>query len=284
MTKEKERFLKLKAAEIRLAALEAIYQIKKGHIGGSFSIADVLSVLYFDTMRIDPKHADDPERDRFVMSKGHCSPSGYAVLYLKGFITKEQLMTFRHIDSNLSGHMYMGVPGVEVSTGSLGQGVSVAAGIALAGKSGKHDYKVYCACGDGEIEEGQVWEAAMAAANFKLDNFCIIVDSNKIQLDDRVEHISPSLMPIEEKFRSFGFNVMTIDGNDVASIAGAFDIFKDLHNGKPTCIVANTIKGKGATEFEDKVKYHGAMPDEAGFQSAFGELHARIDALKKEAE
>lgn len=281
MTKEKERFLRLKAEEIREAGLEAIYQVRKGHIGGSLSIADILAVLYFDAMNIDANHPDDPERDRFVMSKGHGSPTGYSVLCLKGFITREELMTFRRVDSRLSGHMAMGVPGVEVSTGSLGQGISVAAGIALAGKSGGHRYDVYCLCGDGEIEEGQVWEAAMAAANFKLDNFCVIVDNNRIQLDGRVEQVSPTLAPIEEKFRSFGFNVMTIDGNDVASVSGAFDIFKRLRNGKPTCIVANTIKGKGAVEFEDKVKYHGGMPDEAGFQSAFAELKARIAALKE---
>lgn len=277
MTEEKRKLLQLKADQIRLGGLEAVYQIKKGHIGGSFSVAEILSVLYFDTMHIDPANRKDPNRDRLVMSKGHCSPAGYAALWLKGFITHDQLMTFRHVDSNLLGHMSIEVPGVEVSTGSLGQGISVAAGIALAGKMDGRPYRVFCILGDGEAEEGQVWEAAMAAANFHLDNFCLIVDNNKIQLDGRVEEISPSLMPLEEKFRSFGFNVLSVDGHDVEALSDAFRIFSLWKNGKPTCIVAHTVKGHGAAEFEDKVKYHGGIPDEAGFARAFAELRARVE-------
>ncbi len=284
MNQEQERFLKRKAAEIRYYALEAIHQINKGHIGGSFSIADILSVLYFSQMNIDSKDPKNPNRDLFVMSKGHCSPVGYSVLYLKGFLTHDQLMTFRHIDSNLSGHMYAGVPGVEASTGSLGQGISVATGMALSCKQDHSHRHVFCICGDGEIEEGQVWEAAMAAANFKLDNFCVIIDDNGIQLDGRTSEISPSLEPIEDKFRAFGWNVIVINGHDIPSIDGAVEIFKHLQNSKPTCIVAHTIKGKGVKEFEDKVKYHGGMPSEEGFSLAFEELRTEIEALEARNE
>jgi transketolase len=284
MTKEKERFLKLKAAQIRLATLEAVYQIKKGHIGGSFSIAEILSDLYFSQMQVDSANPNDPERDRFVMSKGHSSPAGYAVLYLKGFITHDQLMTFRHIDSKLSGHMYMGVPGVDASTGSLGQGLSVATGMALSLKRFGNGNSVYCICGDGEIQEGQIWEAVMAGMNFHLDNLCVFVDNNRIQLDGRVEEISPCLEPIEPKFQAFGWNVISIDGNNVAAVDGAVDVFKQTTNGKPTCIVAHTIKGKGVSLFENQVKYHGGVPDEQGFAKAFSELKEQIACLEADHE
>jgi transketolase len=280
MTKEKEIFLKRQAAEIRLQGLKAIHQIKSGHIGGSFSIAEILSVLYFDEMNVFPKEPLNSERDRLVLSKGHCTPTAYAALALKGFITLEELMTFRRIDSRLSGHMCMKVPGVDVSTGSLGQGLSVALGIALSGKCYHKNYDVYVICGDGEIEEGQIWEAAMSAANNKLDNVCLFVDNNKIQLDDYVEQISPALYSIEDKFSAFGWNVITVNGNEVSEVKDAVDQFKEKRNQKPTAIIAQTIKGKGVSIFENKVKWHGSVPSEDEFATAFAELRNQITVLE----
>jgi transketolase len=271
--------LKLTAAKIRKHGLEAVHAADSGHIGGSFSIAEILAVLYFNRMRIDPQNPKKPDRDRFVLSKGHCTPTTYAALALRGFFPVEDLKTFRRIDGYLSGHIEMKhVPGVDMSAGSLGQGFSVAAGMALAGKTDKLDYKVYAVAGDGEIQEGQIWEAAMAAGHFKLDNLRLFVDNNRLQLDGEVDKIM-SVYPIDEKFRAFGWNAVTINGNDVGEIIAALDK-ADAVKGKPTVIVAQTVKGKGVSIFENDVQWHGGRPSAEQYALAFGELDEQIKGLE----
>ena len=280
MDANKIKFLKLKAAMIRKHALEAIQSANSGHIGGSFSIAEILSVLYFDKLCIDPSNPRKPDRDRFVLSKGHCTPTAYAALALRGFFPLDDLKTFRRIDSKLSGHMEMkNVPGVDMSTGSLGQGLSVAVGMALAGRLDKLNYKVYVITGDGEIQEGQIWEAAMAAGNYKLDNLRLFVDNNLLQLDGPVEEIM-SVYPIEDKFNSFGWNTIAINGNDVQEIAKALDE-ADLVTGKPTAIIARTVKGSGVSVFEHQVKFHGGRPTDEEYAIAYRELNAQIKGLEE---
>jgi transketolase len=242
-------------------------------------MADILSVLYFDRLRIDPKNPRKPDRDRFVLSKGHCTPTTYAALALRGFFPVEDLKTFRKIDSYLSGHIEMKhVPGVDMSAGSLGQGFSVSVGMALAGKTDKLDYKVYAVCGDGEIQEGQIWEAALAAGNYKLDNLRLFVDNNGLQLDGAVADIM-SVYPIEDKFRAFGWHTITVNGNDVAALSAALDE-ADTVKGKPTVIVAKTVKGKGVSVFENKVEFHGGRPTEEQYTIAYKELDAQIKELE----
>ena len=236
--------LKMKANEIRKDIIEEVYNAKSGHPGGSLSIADIMAVLYFNELRIDEKNPRWEERDRLVLSKGHCSPALYAALAERGFFDKEDLKSFRKIESNLQGHPDLNkVPGVDMTSGSLGQGLSIANGMAIAGKMDNKDYRVYTILGDGEIEEGQVWEAAMTANKYKLDNLCVIVDNNNLQIDGTIEEVMSSY-PIDEKFKSFGFNVLTIDGNNIEEILNGFEIAKQTKN-KPTCIIAKTIKGKG---------------------------------------
>jgi transketolase len=276
---DKKTELELMAARIRKCGLEAVHAANSGHIGGSFSIAEILSVLYFDRMNIDPKNPQKQDRDRFVLSKGHCTPTVYAALALRGFFPLEDLKTFRRIDSYLSGHIEMKhVPGVDMSAGSLGQGFSVAAGMALSGKMDKLDYKVYAIVGDGEIQEGQIWEATMAASHFKLDNLRLFVDNNRLQLDGVVEDIM-SVYPIDEKFRAFGWNALVINGNDVGEIICALDK-ADTVRGKPTVIVAQTIKGKGVSIFENDVQWHGGRPSPEQYTQAFMELDKQIKALE----
>ena len=263
--------LKMKANEIRKDIIEEVYNAKSGHPGGSLSIADIMAVLYFNELRIDEKNPRWEERDRLVLSKGHCSPALYAALAERGFFDKEDLKSFRKIESNLQGHPDLNkVPGVDMTSGSLGQGLSIANGMAIAGKMDNKDYRVYTILGDGEIEEGQVWEAAMTANKYKLDNLCVIVDNNNLQIDGAIEDVMSSY-PIDEKFKSFGFNVLTIDGNNIEEILSAFEIAKQTKN-KPTCIIAKTIKGKGVSFMENKVGWHGKAPNEEEYEEAMKNL------------
>lgn len=275
MEAEKSRELNLMAARIRKCALEAIQAANSGHIGGSFSLAELLAVLYFDRLRIDSDHPRWQERDRFVLSKGHCTPAVYATLALRGFFPVEDLQTFRHIDSYLSGHIEMNhVPGVDMSAGSLGQGVSVAAGMALSAKAFGNDWRVYAVTGDGELQEGQIWEAAMAAAHYKLDNLCVLTDNNGLQLDGTLEQVM-SPYPIAEKFTAFGWHVIEADGHDVAELAAALDGAAQT-KGKPTLILCHTVKGKGVSLFENGVKWHGGRPTAEEYALAYRELDAQI--------
>lgn len=267
--------LQEKAKEVRKGIIEAVYSNKSGHPGGSLSIADIMTVLYFNQMNIDEKNPKWEDRDRLVLSKGHCSPALYSCLANRGFFDVEKLKTFRNINSNLQGHPDMNkVPGVDISSGSLGQGLSCANGMAIAGKMDNKNYRVYCILGDGEIEEGQVWEAAMASNKYKLDNLCVIVDNNNLQIDGTIEEVMSSY-PIDEKFKSFGFQVINIDGHNIQEIIDAFDVAKNVKD-KPTCIIAKTIKGKGVSYMENDVKWHGIAPNEEQYQLAMKELGGAI--------
>lgn len=281
MDNKEELKLRLYAEEIRKELLNAIENAGSGHVGGSLSLAEILSVLYFKEMNIDPSKADDPNRDRFVLSKGHCAPAVYAALALRGYFPVSDLLTLRKIDSNLSGHIEMnGINGVDMSAGSLGQGLSVATGMALSAKTYNKDYRVYCVLGDGEIEEGQVWEAAMSAGYFKVDNLVAIVDYNKLQLDGPISDVMNSA-PIDKKFEAFGWNVICVDGHSVEALSDAIELAKDVKN-KPTMILADTIKGKGCSVFENKVKFHGSLPTPEEFSVAYSEINGRIDKIKEE--
>ena len=260
------------AKDVRKGIIEEVYRSESGHPGGSLSIADILTVLYFNVLNIDPKNSKWEDRDRFVLSKGHCSPALYSVLANRGYFDKELLKTFRNLESNLQGHPDMNkVPGVDMTTGSLGQGLSVANGMAIAGKLNNKQYRVYCLLGDGEIEEGQVWEAAMTANKYKLDNLCVIVDNNNLQIDGTIEEVMSSY-PIDEKFKSFGFQIINIDGHNIQEIIDAFDVAKNV-KGKPTCIIAKTIKGKGVSFMENKAEWHGKAPTEEQYNLAIEELN-----------
>ena len=259
--------LKDKASEIRKDIIEEVYSAQSGHPGGSLSIADIMAVLYFNELNIDEKNPKWEDRDRLILSKGHCSPALYAALAERGFFEKEKLKTFRKIDSNLQGHPDMNkVPGVDMTSGSLGQGLSVANGIAIAGKMDNKNYRVYCILGDGEIEEGQVWEAAMTSNKYKLDNLCVIVDNNNLQIDGTIDEVMSS-KPIDKKFESFGFHIINIDGNDIEEILNAFKEAKEV-KGKPTCIIAKTVKGKGIKYMENQVGWHGKAPNEEQYNEA----------------
>ncbi len=263
--------LKLKATKIRRNIVNMIYLASSGHPGGALSITDILTVLYFTEMNVDPLNPKDENRDRFVLSKGHASAALYATLAERGFIQNEDLLGFRKLDSNLQGHPDMNkVPGVDMTTGSLGQGLSTANGMALAGKLDNKNYRVYCVLGDGEIEEGQVWEAAMSASHYKLDNLCVIVDNNNLQIDGTVDKVM-SPYPIAEKFESFGFNVIEIDGHDYKQIIEAFENAKKI-TGKPTAIIAKTIKGKGVSFMENQASWHGKAPTEEELTQAMQDL------------
>lgn len=259
------------AKEIRISIIEEVYAGKSGHPGGSLSCADILSVLYFNQMNIDPTNPKLDKRDRFVLSKGHCSPALYATLAQRGFFDKKELVTFRGIDSILQGHPDMKkIPGVDMTTGSLGQGLSAANGMAIAAKLNKDTNRVYCLLGDGEIEEGQIWEAAMSAAHYKLDNLCVILDNNNLQIDGKLEEVMNS-NPIDEKFKSFGFHVIMINGHDIAQIITALEEAKTVKE-KPTLILAKTIKGKGVSFMENQVGWHGKAPNEEQYHIAIKEL------------
>ena len=263
------------ADKIRRKTLEMVRTANSGHIGGSFSLADILTVLYFDTLRVDPAEPRKVDRDRFVLSKGHCCPALYVALAMRGFFPEEDLAGYRSIDSYLSGHAEMKhIPGVDMSTGSLGQGLSVAAGMALNAKVSGLPYRTYVVMGDGEVEEGQVWEAAMAAGKYKLDNLIGIVDKNGLQLDGATKDIM-DLGDLGSKFAAFGWQVFEIDGHDMDQIADAFARAAEV-KGKPVMILANTIKGKGVSVFENEVRFHGGRPTAAEYETAFSELDARI--------
>lgn len=259
------------ANEIRIGIIEEVYAGKSGHPGGSLSCADILTVLYFNQMNINPSCAKSPTRDRFVLSKGHASPALYSALAKRGYFDKKELLTFRGIDSILQGHPDMKhIPGVDMSTGSLGQGLSCANGMALASKLNSDGFRVYCLLGDGEIEEGQVWEAAMSASHYKLDNLCVIVDNNNLQIDGEITEVMSSY-PIDKKFESFGFNVINVNGHDIEELIEAFNKAKTV-KGKPTAIIAKTIKGKGVSFMENQASWHGKAPNEEQFNQAIEEL------------
>ncbi len=264
--KSKEELEKL-AKKIRLGIIDEVYYGKSGHPGGSLSIADIMTVLYFDEMNIDNENPNWEDRDRLVLSKGHCSPALYAALAYRGFFPVEDLKTFRNINSYLQGHPdKKNIPGVDMSTGSLGQGLSAANGMAISAKLNKKNYRVYCILGDGEIEEGQIWEAAMSSSKYKLDNLCVIVDNNNLQIDGTIDEVMSS-KPIDDKFRSFGFEIIKIDGHNIEEIKNAFEVAKNVKE-KPVCIIAKTIKGKGVKYMENKVDWHGKAPNEDEYKQA----------------
>lgn len=271
--------LQIFATKSRLLLLEGIYNAKAGHPGGSLSIADILAYLYNVEMNIDPKNPKMENRDRFVLSKGHAAPALYATLALKGFFPTEDMKTLRKSDSYLQGHPSMKcVSGVDMSTGSLGQGISAAVGMALAGKLDNKDFRVYTILGDGEIEEGQVWEAAMFASAKKLDNLVVVVDNNNLQIDGTIEEVN-SPYPIPEKFTAFGFNTIEIDGNNLDEIEKAFETAKNT-KGMPTAIVAKTVKGKGVSYMENQVGWHGSAPNDEKYAIAVEELNAKLNELE----
>ena len=271
--------LEIEAYKARKAAVQMVHDASSGHPGGSLSCLDVLTTLYFDIMNIDPSDPKKEDRDRFVMSKGHCSPALYPVLALRGFFPMEDLKMFRSIEGEMSGHVEMKhIKGVDMSTGSLGQGISAAVGMALAGKIGKKDYRVYSILGDGEIAEGQVWEAMMSAAKYKLDNLCAIVDVNGLQIDGATKDVMPS-EPLDKKFEAFGMNVIKIDGHNYEEIKDAFAKAKAC-KGKPTVILAKTTKGKGVSYMENQAAWHGKAPNDEQYEQAEKELDAHIAELE----
>lgn len=264
------------AVEVRKWIVKAVHSAKSGHPGGSLSAADIFTYLYFEEMNIDPKNPKMENRDRFVLSKGHVAPGLYAALAHRGFFPVEDWATLRHVGSYLQGHPDMkGIPGVDMSSGSLGQGISAAVGMALAGKMKKQDYRVYCLCGDGEIQEGQVWEAAMFAGHRKLDNLVVIVDNNNLQIDGKVSDVC-SPYPIDEKFAAFNFHTINVNGNDFDELRKAFEEARTIE-GKPVCIVAKTTKGKGVSFMEDNAGWHGKAPNDE-------ELAIALEDLEKEGE
>ncbi len=271
--------LKLTACNVRKGIIEGTFNAKSGHPGGSLSIAELVTYLYFKEMNVDPANPKWEKRDRFVLSKGHAAPALYAVLAEKGFFPVEDLKTLRKSDSYLQGHPNMNyVPGVDMSTGSLGQGVSTAVGMALASKRSGDGFRVYTILGDGEIQEGQVWEAAMFAAAKGLSNLCVIVDNNNLQIDGTVEEVN-SPYPIPEKFAAFGFNVIEIDGNCYCDIEKAFAAFNECTD-KPTAIIAKTVKGKGVSFMENQVSWHGSAPNAEQYAQAMAELDAAKNAIE----
>lgn len=259
------------AAQVRQDIIREVYAATSGHPGGSLSATEIMVTLYFNEMNIDSKDPKNPDRDKFVLSKGHATPVLYACLSEAGFFPKEELLTFRKINSRLQGHPSMlKAPGVEMSTGSLGQGISAAVGMALANKLDKRTSRIYALLGDGELQEGMLWEASMAAAHFKLDNLCAVVDHNGLQIDGKNDDVM-TVMPIAEKFKAFGWNVMEIDGHDIDAILDAFAKAK-AHKGQPTVIVAETHKGKGVSFMEDQAGWHGKAPSEEQAKRAMEEL------------
>lgn len=264
--------LKKIAIEVRKNIIEEVYSAKSGHPGGALSCADILTVLYFNQMNVDEKKPEDPNRDRLILSKGHASPALYAVLAEKGYFPKEELKNFRKIGSKLQGHPDMkNIPGVDMTTGSLGQGLSAGVGMALASKMDKAGCKIYCILGDGEIEEGQVWEALTAASKNKLDNLCVILDNNNLQIDGEIEKVG-GMSNITEKLLSFGFNVVNINGHNIDEIIDAITTAKQT-KGKPTAIIAKTVKGKGISFMENNASWHGKAPNEEEYNLAIEELN-----------
>ena len=267
------------ANEIRKGIVTALHSAKAGHPGGSLSATEIFTYLYFEEMNVDPKDPKKADRDRFVLSKGHTAPGLYSTLAQKGFFPKEDLVTLRHTGSYLQGHPDMKhIPGVDMSSGSLGQGLSVALGMAMYAKARKKRYRTFCILGDGEIQEGQVWEAAMCAGFYKVDNLIAFVDNNKLQLDGSLEEIMSSY-PIGDKFRAFGWNVLEVNGHDVEQISDAVEFAFSMKE-KPTVIVADTVKGKGVTLFENNVNFHGSQPKAEEWSDCYAQLDAKIAELE----
>lgn len=274
---ERNTLLKI-ATKVRMGIIEGVYNAKSGHPGGSLSAADILTYLYFKQLNIDPQNPKSENRDRFVLSKGHAAPVLYSTLANRGYFDVELLKTLRHIGSVLQGHPDMKkIPGVDMSSGSLGQGISAAVGMALSAKHFGNDYKVYAMLGDGEIQEGQVWEAAMFASHKKLNNLIVIVDNNNLQIDGTIEEVN-SPYPIDEKFRSFGFEVVVINGNDFDEIEAAMEKVGTFP--KPYAIIANTTKGKGVSFMENQVGWHGSAPNEEQYNAAMAELKATLSEIE----
>ncbi|MCD8119567.1 MAG: transketolase [Lachnospiraceae bacterium] len=266
------------ANEVRKGIVTAVHAAKAGHPGGSLSAADIFTYLYFEEMNIDPQNPKDPDRDRFVLSKGHTAPGLYATLAQRGYFPVEDLVTLRKLGSYLQGHPDMKhIPGVDMSSGSLGQGVSAAVGMALAGKMDQKDYRVYTLLGDGEIEEGQVWEASMFAGHRKLDNLVVIVDNNGLQIDGKVSDVC-SPYPIDEKFKAFNFHVINVDAHDFDALKAAFDEARAT-KGMPTAIIAHSIKGKGVSFMENQVSWHGTAPNDEQYAVAMADLEKVGEAL-----
>ena len=279
MNAQERKELQSAAAKIRLGIIEGVFHAKSGHPGGSLSAAELFAYLYGKELNVDPKNPKDPDRDRFVLSKGHCAPGYYAALALKGFFPMEELQSLRHIGAMLQGHPDMKhTPGVDMSSGSLGQGVSAAVGMALAGKMDRKSYRVYTLLGDGECEEGQVWEAAMFAGHHGLDNLCVIVDNNGLQIDGPVSKVGGP-EPFDEKFLAFGFEVTTIDGNDLDQIEAALEQAKAC-KGKPFAIIMKTVKGKGVSFMENQVGCHGKAPNKDEYEIAMKELRENLEVLE----
>ena len=270
--------LKQTANEIRKGIVTAVHSAKSGHPGGSLSAADIFTYLYFEEMNVDPKNPKNPGRDRFVLSKGHVAPGLYATLAHRGFFPVEDLTTLRHVGSYLQGHPDMKhIPGVDMSSGSLGQGFSAAVGMAAAGKLDGADYRVYALAGDGEIQEGQIWEASMFAGHRKLDNLVLIVDNNGLQIDGNVEDVC-SPYPLDKKFEAFNFHVINIDGHDFDQIRAAFKEARET-KGMPTAIIAHTVKGKGVSFMENQASWHGVAPNDEQYETAMEELKKAGEAL-----
>lgn len=279
MTAQEKKQLQVTACKVRMGIIESTHAAKCGHPGGSLSAADMLTYLYFRELRVDPSNPQWADRDRFVLSKGHCAPGLYAALAHRGFFPVEDLLTLRKVGSYLQGHPNMNsVPGVDMSTGSLGQGISAACGMALAGKLKKQDYRVYTLLGDGEIQEGQVWEACMFASHYHLDNLCVIVDNNGLQIDGDVAKVM-SPYPIDAKLEAFGFHVRMIDGHDFEAIEQALNEAKTI-TGKPSAIVMHTVKGKDVSFMENNAGWHGVAPNDAQYEQAMAELKEKLTALE----
>lgn len=271
--------LALTAAKARLLGLDMVYGAASGHLGGSFSAMDLLTVLYQNVMQVDPADPSDPDRDRFVLSKGHCTPALYPTLALRGYFPTEELKLFRSVNGHMSGHAEMHhVKGVDMSTGSLGQGISAAVGMALAGKLDRKNYRVYTLLGDGEIEEGQVWEAAMSAAKFHLDNLCAIVDVNGLQIDGATADVMPS-EPLDKKWEAFGWHVISCDGHDYQAIEAAFEQARAV-KGQPTVLLARTVKGRGVSFMENNAGWHGKAPNDEQYAQAKAEVEAKLAELE----
>ena len=270
--------LEIQACKVRLGIIEGVYNAKSGHPGGSLSIADTLTYLYFAKMNVYPDKPDEPARDRFVLSKGHTAPALYSVLANRGFFSTDELKSLRHIGAMLQGHPCITIPGVDMSSGSLGQGISVACGMALSAKISNDTYKVYTVLGDGEIQEGQVWEAAMFAAHYKLDNLVAVVDNNGLQIDGNIKDVM-SPYPIVDKFKAFGWHVIEMDAHDFDSIEKAFDEAEKIA-GQPVAIIQKSVKGKGVSFMENNVSWHGTAPNQEQYEQAKSELEAALAKLE----
>ncbi|MGN0634304.1 MAG: transketolase [Oscillospiraceae bacterium] len=272
--------LQITACKVRLGILEGVHSAKSGHPGGSLSIADTLTYLYFAKMNVYPDKPDEPQRDRFVLSKGHTAPALYSVLAQRGFFSPDELKSLRHIGAMLQGHPCITIPGVDMSSGSLGQGISAACGMALSGKISNDTYKVYTVLGDGEIQEGQVWEAAMFAAHYKLDNLVAVIDNNGLQIDGNIADVM-SPYPIVDKFKAFGWHVIEMNAHDFDDIERAFNEAESVAN-QPVAIIQKSVKGKGVSFMENNVSWHGSAPNDEQYEQAKAEIEAVLSALEND--